>query len=90
VTRVTAYETSVRVMGSSREVTDRLNMQVKPSRSTSCSSHAEYHVFPLPFKKGKREPRERGKRSARREKTPGGGGSLVLFTRGHVRPEHAG
>ena len=35
VTRVTAYQTSVRVMGSSREVTDRLNMQVKPSRSVS-------------------------------------------------------
>jgi hypothetical protein len=59
MTRVTAYETSARVMGSSREVTDRLNMLVKPSRSASRSSHARYHIFPLPFRKGKREEKER-------------------------------
>jgi hypothetical protein len=52
VNHVTAHETSVPVTGSSREVTDRLNLQVKPSRSASRSSHAAYHVFPLLFKEG--------------------------------------
>jgi len=75
VTRVTADETSVRVMGSPREVTYHLNMQVERSRSGSRISHAAHHVFPLPFRKGKHEG-GRKKRSARREKPPGGGGSL--------------
>jgi hypothetical protein len=61
-------------MGSAREVTYHLNMQVERSRSGSRISHAAYHVFPLPFRKGKHEGEE--KRSARREKPPGGGGSL--------------
>jgi hypothetical protein len=69
VTRVTAYETSVQVMGSPREVTYHLNMQIKPSRSGSRSSHAAYHVFPLPFRKGKRE-REREKALGERSRPP--------------------
>jgi hypothetical protein len=76
VTRVTAYETSAGVMGSPREVTDPVKMQVERSRSASRGSHAAYHVFPLPFRKGKHEG-GRKKRSARREKPRGGGGSLL-------------
>ena len=60
MTRVTAYEMSVRVKSSSHEVTDPVNMQVERSRSASRGSHAAYHVFPLPFRKGKHE---RGKRN---------------------------
>jgi hypothetical protein len=62
VTRVTAYETSVRFMGSPREVTDHVKMQVERSRSASRGSHAAYHVFPFPLGRGNMRAKRKQKR----------------------------